>query len=259
MYTDKRTGNVHLESGYDSFYEKLMKMPEAVPKRECDFKEESTMKVKEGDYVVYVKDGNLNTLGQHKRDIWIVRDLGTWNTEVSLRSIRDKNKTFETDSSNVVSLDTVKAQNLFKEKNFITEAWNKYNNTDSNQYFTESKTMNNNAVSRTMDANVDAAKVAATITAGNTLNKVVARQLVDRKVLPILVRGYADTAFGAVIIANIADFAVKQFNVKNPKARLATEAMMQAAMVDLLAEVDFEGIINDVLANVDLGDAEATS
>ena len=95
-----------------------------------------------------------------------------------------------------------------------------------------------------------AAKVAATITAGKTLNALVAKKVVPQ--MPMMTRGYADTALGRVGIANIADCAVKQFLACNTKANLATNAMMQAAMLELMDTFDLEAIVNDVLANVKL-------
>ena len=111
---------------------------------------------------------------------------------------------------------------------------------------------NKDMVKRTTDANVNATKVAATIATGRTVNAVLVNKF--RKQIPVLARGYADTPLGAVVIANIVDFAVKQFAADNAKFNYVSDAMMQAAMVDLLEEFDFESIMNDVLSGVTLGD-----
>ena len=108
----------------------------------------------------------------------------------------------------------------------------------------------NDKVKRTVNANVDAAKTAASITAGKTLNKIVADKVTPQ--LPLMVRGYAGTPLGTVVIANVADFAVKQFMPHNEKANIATDAMMQAAMVELLGSFDLEKIVNEVVSSVEL-------
>ena len=107
-----------------------------------------------------------------------------------------------------------------------------------------------NVVKRTTDANVSAAKVAATITAGKTLNNLATQKFVP--LLPLMVKGYADTVFGRVAMANIADFAVKQFMPNNPKAQMATQAMMQAAMLELADSFDLEGIVTELVDSVAL-------
>ena len=112
----------------------------------------------------------------------------------------------------------------------------------------------NDKVKRTVNANVEAAKVAASVTAGKTLNSVVADKVKPQ--LPIMVRGYADTPIGKVVIANIADFVVKQFMPHNEKANIATNAMMDAAMVELLGSFDLEKIVSEVVSSVELPVAE---
>jgi len=218
--------------------------------------------IKLGDQVVYYKDARID-LHIASKGIWKVLDFTDgWCDRVILQNISKLDHRFETDTANIVGIDYF-GQDLERCVTKLAYRNCQIKHTYNNEHTEEIKPMRTNStnmVTRTMDANVDAAKVAAQIAMGKTLNAVVAKQLSDRKVLPIMVRGYADTAFGAVVIANAADFAVKQFNIQNPKARIATEAMMQAAMVELLAQVDFEGIINDVLSNVTLGDiSEATA
>ena len=105
-------------------------------------------------------------------------------------------------------------------------------------------------VKQTVDSNVSAAKVAASITAGNALNKLVLDKVVPQ--LPIMAQGYARTPLGQVVVANAFDFGVKQFMPMNEKANLASKAMMEAAMVDLLQQFDFEKLVNELVSSVDL-------
>jgi hypothetical protein len=226
--------------------------------------------MREGQNVVYInKSSGIHSLGQTRKDIWKVREYFASSDQLQVESLSKPGKIFNSNAENFYTVESLLREGKFKKEFFIEKAYHKANSqlygeswesycndkeasSDDKIKFTESKMSNTNMVKRTVDSNVDAAKVAAKITAGKTLNGLVATQLRDRKILPVMVRGYADTAFGAVVIANIADFAVKQFAANNRKAVIATDAMMQAAMVELMEEFDFEGMINDLLSNVNL-------
>jgi len=218
-----------------------------------------------GDIVVYLKEGSLAQLGKNRKQIW--RVTGTTFEDISLISIVDDNKRFITDVENVVSMKAVEAADMDKATYFNGSAWDAYqfkyaqHNKFKQEYEVrfdnnvgDTKMKSKDMVKRTVDANAEASKVAAEIATGRTVTSVVAKQLRNRKVLPLMVRGYADTAIGTVVIANLVGFAVKQFAAENAKFNYVSNEMMQAAMVDLLSEFDFEAIMNDVLSNVSLGD-----
>lgn len=107
---------------------------------------------------------------------------------------------------------------------------------------------------------VDATKVAARITAGKAMNRVVREKVTP--MLPRMVSGYADTQVGEVVIANMFQFIVDNFAVNNDKAQLAAQVMNEAAMVDFLATFNFDQMLADVLGSVSLDaiteDAKAT-
>ena len=112
------------------------------------------------------------------------------------------------------------------------------------------KTKMNTSISGTIDKNTAAAKQAAIVVAGSTLN-----QLIATKVVKQLPRKYAklgNHALANVVIANVASFAVQNFAQSNYKARVAADAMMQAAMQDFLKSFNIDQIINEVLASVDI-------
>jgi len=142
----------------------------------------------------------------------------------------------------------------FNKDNFIDAAYDKYRGISTGTAEFKNNTtvgdtdMQGNMVKRTVNANTDAAKVAAAITAGRTINNVVTAKVVPK--LPMLVKGYADTPLGRVVMANVIDFAVKQYMPTNRKANYASDAAMQAAMVDFLADFDIEGMLEDVLNSV---------
>ena len=206
--------------------------------------------MKNGTHVVYLKNKDISLLGLNKKDIWIVTGYVLSLDFLDIKSI-SKNKSFQAHPSDLISINELKRIGKFKEEYFIEKAYNKI--TESKKMSYEGKKMSykeTNIVKRTTDANVSAGKVAATIATGKTINALVASKVVPQ--LPLMVKVYADTAIGTLVIANIVDFVVKQYMADNRKANFASDAMMQAAMVELLAEFDFEVMIEDILSNVTL-------
>lgn len=206
----------------------------------------------EKDYVVYLRNADLGQLGEHKKGIWKVIDRDA--DDVMLESLHKLDHVFTTNRKNIVQVTQLQRVDKFKQGYINDEAWRAYAALTFTNTNTEDTIVNSNSknqmIDRTVTANTNAAKVAATLTAGRTLNSVVAKKIVPQ--LPFYAKGYADTALGRVVIANIADFAVKQFMTGNDKANMATNAMMQAAMLELAETFDFEGIVEDVLSNVSL-------
>lgn len=230
------------------------------------------------EYVVYLKRGNLEDLGKKKKSIWKILGYDGYEHDVKLKNIVTGD-TFTTAAENIITVKKLINSGKFKPQYFNSAAFSRYehlireeikeledkikdHNWDNSKYinhcsevFATSKLKSKeitmeNKVKKVVNTNVDAAKVAASITAGKTLNKVVADKVTPQ--LPMLVRGYANTALGRVVIANIADFAVKQFLPTNEKAQIASKAMMEAAMVELLESFDFESIVNDIVSSVEL-------
>lgn len=213
------------------------------------------MMIKQGDYVVYLKGGDRKELGYSKKHIWIVESV---NRELiaSLKNTLDNFSGFSTPVTNLITVSDLIAENRFVSKYFNDQAFNlMHKRLTNNTIFKNNTTVGDtkmaatkNMVSRTTDANVSAVKVAAVIATGRTVNEVIVSKFKNK--LPIMVRGYAETPVGAIVIANLVDFGVKQFAADNAKFNYVSNAMMQAAMVDLLAEFDFAAIMNDILANV---------
>lgn len=100
----------------------------------------------------------------------------------------------------------------------------------------------------TVSTNKDAALLAAKVAVGKAGNKLVIQAVKPK--LPMIARGYADTVFGSLIAANIAQVAVNQFMPDNRKAKVVADAMVQAAMLDVLGEIDIEGMMDGMLTKV---------
>lgn len=112
----------------------------------------------------------------------------------------------------------------------------------------ESKMKSN--MNEIMSANTNAAQVAAQITAGKTINKAVVAKIKPQ--LPMMVRGYADSALAPVIAANLISFAVTSFASDNNKAVWVADAMMVAAMSEFMENFNVDKMLAEVLATVDV-------
>lgn len=101
-----------------------------------------------------------------------------------------------------------------------------------------------------VDANKSAAIAAGKIEAGrivvNKLTKLVAPKL------PLMMRGYADTALGKVVIANVVNIAVEQYAPDNEKAKLLAEAAMQGAALELIQSFNVEELLEQVTAGISI-------
>lgn len=97
--------------------------------------------------------------------------------------------------------------------------------------------------------NKEALITAAKIEAGSIATK----RIIDliKPKLPIMARGYADTAVARVVVANLFSLAVQQYASENKKAEVIADAMMQGAMVEFVKSFNIEQIIEQVTKGVD--------
>lgn len=98
-----------------------------------------------------------------------------------------------------------------------------------------------------IDKNKQTAVSAAFMEAGRIANNQVAK--IAGKQLPVIVRGYADTALGKVVMANLANFAAQKLRPADQRLNKLTGAMMVQAYQELYAEFDIEQMIEDLLDN----------
>jgi len=120
------------------------------------------------------------------------------------------------------------------------------------------KTMNvkNKRIENMLNVNTDSAKVASSIAAGSTLNKVVLDKIKPQ--LPVFLRGYAEQPLASVVLANLVVFAVQNFAKDNKRAEWVAESMLVAAMTEFMTSFDLEGLLNEVIttASVNVPDSE---
>jgi hypothetical protein len=105
----------------------------------------------------------------------------------------------------------------------------------------------NTMTSKIVNTNMSAAKVAAYNEAGRLANLQATK--VVSKALPMMARGYADTAFGRLVIANAANMAVDQFLPENPKARVLAQAMLSQAYQEVFQLIDVEGMLDSLMTD----------
>ena len=137
----------------------------------------------------------------------------------------------------VLVSDIEKAFSINKEKKHTLEYRIDFINTTEKTKMSKTKQVVND--------NVEAAKNAAVISAGKALNAAIAEKVKGQ--LPLMARGYAETPIGAIVIANLVNFAVQNFAAHNDKARWVADAMLQAAMVDFVSSFNIESMLKEVL------------
>lgn len=104
--------------------------------------------------------------------------------------------------------------------------------------------------SNLLAANKQAATTAGYLEAGRLANKHVAK--VAAKALPMLARGYADTPFGHLILANAAVMAAAQFRGDNKELAKLTAAMHAQAYLAVIQEINIEGVLDELLDSKDI-------
>lgn len=105
----------------------------------------------------------------------------------------------------------------------------------------------NKLVNDTIARNSNNATSAAFLEAGRIANRQATK--LASKHLPMMVRGYADTAGGRLVLANIAATAVAQFRPGDKRLARLADAMMVTAYQEVLQSFDIEKIIEDMLSN----------
>lgn len=102
--------------------------------------------------------------------------------------------------------------------------------------------------------NKSAAITTAKITVGKAAMKQVTKLLAPK--LPMMVRGYADTPVGRLLIANIFSFAVANYMANNKKAAIVADAMLEGAMMETMTSLNLEEMLEGLLDKVNISKLE---
>ena len=98
-----------------------------------------------------------------------------------------------------------------------------------------------------LSQNKAAATTAAVLEAGRIANNQLSA--VAGKKLPIMVRAYADTALGRLLLANVALMARDHFRPEDERLGKLVNAMTVAAYQEVLQNFDVEQMIEDLISN----------
>ncbi len=105
-------------------------------------------------------------------------------------------------------------------------------------------------VTAAINVNKSAAETAGYMEAGRLANNQAAK--LAAKHLPMMLRGYADTPLGKLVIANLASAAVKQLRPNDATLNELTEAMIVQGFQSLYQTVDLDGILDSLLSSPEL-------
>lgn len=111
----------------------------------------------------------------------------------------------------------------------------------------EQTQMANTKVQNIIQTNLDMGTSAAFLEAGRIANKQLSA--VAGKKLPIMVRAYADTPVGRLILGNLAVLAQEHFRPDDVKLQKLAKAMTVTAYQEVLQQFDVEQFIDDLLSN----------
>lgn len=109
---------------------------------------------------------------------------------------------------------------------------------------------NMSKVNAIVSANKTAAVNAAKIEAGRIAVKQAVKLV--KPAVPMMARGYLETALGELVVANLFKFAVDNFAANNDKAQVVADAMLQGAMMGAIQSLNIEELVNQVLDKVDV-------
>lgn len=115
---------------------------------------------------------------------------------------------------------------------------------------TNKETTVKNLAANLLDTNKSAAAQAGFLEAGRIANNQLVR--VSSKALPLMVRGYADTPIGKLVLANIAQLAAGHLRAGDPTLARLTNAMTVAAYQELIQTFDIEGWLNQALESPEM-------
>lgn len=113
------------------------------------------------------------------------------------------------------------------------------------------KTGNNTmklSLAQIIEQNKDSAIQAGKLEAGRTVNQQLGA--VMAKSLPLMVRGYAQTELGHLVVANLFLLAVQNFASDNKVAMALAESAVNSASYELLRGLDIPKLIDDVVKGV---------
>lgn len=109
------------------------------------------------------------------------------------------------------------------------------------------------AASVALNANKDLAKSAAYLEAGRITNNKLQALVVPQ--LPLMVRGYANTPVGKLVLANLLLVGIQKFKPENQALSKLAYASVTQAYAEVFESFDIEGIIDGFMKDSAVGRA----
>lgn len=106
------------------------------------------------------------------------------------------------------------------------------------------------ALMTTTTSTVSAAKLGAKLEIGNAAITAITKSI--KPTLPLMVRGYADTTFGKVVIAGAIGNALALLAPENKRAAALSDALITSSVVKLTSEIDLAAKLEALLNEIDL-------
>ena len=103
----------------------------------------------------------------------------------------------------------------------------------------------NKIIETVTNDNMDAAKTAAILTAGNVANTQLVKLVASKS--PMVVRGYVNTPIGKLVIANIAPQVMKHMRPDDTRLSALTEGMVVSAYQEIINTIDIDSLLEEFL------------
>lgn len=114
----------------------------------------------------------------------------------------------------------------------------------------ETTMLNRTSISTILSTNKNAATSAAYSEAGRIANNAFAGFAASKA--PFMIKGYIDTPFGKLLLANIASVAQRELRPNDARLAKLTEAMLSQAFVALYQDFDIEGALAKLMDSTEI-------
>jgi hypothetical protein len=167
-------------------------------------------------------------------------------TEVRASCLKAKLEEYKNNTAYVFSGYSESTTPILCTKDFVTKAEDFVTKADLNsQHYMkkEEPTM----FEKIVNTNVTMAQSAAFLEAGRIANNTAAKFVASKA--PLMIKGYVETAFGKLMIANAAAVAAEKFRPADKKLARLANAMITEAYQEVYQQVDIEKMLNEMLSS----------
>lgn len=212
-------------------------------------------------FIIEKVDGNYNIYAMSAGDgthEGILKSIDRSNVLSALNQFDEKNSFYLGDNTSSFHFIAATPENYFLSADAgnyqewdeipfdIKEPVSNNTNSETNK---GNKEMATTKIATIVDTNKSAAVTVAKIEAGRIGIKQAVK--VIKPAVPMMARGYLDTAIGELVVANLFKFAVDNFASSNKQAAIVADAMLQGAMLSTVQSLNIEKLVAEVMEKVD--------